>query len=149
MRTAEELSRTISGGNSLAQLFVENVAYQESAVETLKSRGLPTEGVPVYGRDKHARLASKSHLVQGKKVLFPEHGCEDLIQQLVGFGQEKYKDLADAFAILLQKVDEKNVHTNGFIQMIQPDLKKMRSVETDKPNCLARWVTMARLQGGQ
>lgn len=126
MKTAEILSRTIGGGYMLAELYVEKVAYQQSAVEFLKSRGLPTEGVPVYGSDKHARLMSVSRLVQDKKVLFPEKGCEDLIEQLVGFGREKYKDLSDAFAILLQKVDEKNVQTNGFMQMVEEDLAKRR-----------------------
>lgn len=34
-------------------------------------------------------------------VLFPETGCERLIEQLVGFGVEKHDDLVDAFTMAL------------------------------------------------
>jgi len=36
--------------------------------------------------------------------LFPEKGCEELIDQLIGFGKEKHDDLADAFAMLVIKI---------------------------------------------
>jgi hypothetical protein len=41
-------------------------------------------------------------------VLFPRYGCEQLIEQLTGFGVEKHDDLADAFAILILKTIEEN-----------------------------------------
>lgn len=35
------------------------------------------------------------------KILFPETGCEELIEQLLGFGKEKHDDLVDAFSIVI------------------------------------------------
>ena len=35
-------------------------------------------------------------------------GCEELIEQLIGFGKEKHDDLADAFTILVLRIIENN-----------------------------------------
>ena len=40
-------------------------------------------------------------MIQSARVLFPKRGAEKIIQQIVGFGSEKYDDLADAFAMLV------------------------------------------------
>ncbi|OHA29520.1 MAG: hypothetical protein A3B08_01750 [Candidatus Taylorbacteria bacterium RIFCSPLOWO2_01_FULL_43_44] len=53
-------------------------------------------------------LGAVSHLVQSGKVLFPEHGAEELILQLTGFGVEKHDDLVDAFSILLSMIIEED-----------------------------------------
>jgi len=45
--------------------------------------------------------------VQNGQVVFPTHGAQELITQLLRFGVEKHDDLVDAFAILLLKVAEK------------------------------------------
>ncbi len=43
-------------------------------------------------------------------IKFPRHGCEQLIEQLVGFGVEKHDDLADAFSLLINST--LNKHSN-------------------------------------
>ncbi len=105
--------------NSYSRLFeieyrplvlVENVAYQQSAVEVLVSQGLDVEGLGVKG-DKHSRLVTASMLFEQGKVLFPTNkSMNKMISQLVHFGVEKHDDLVDALTLVLNyvhtKVDE-------------------------------------------
>lgn len=92
-----------------SKLFIEDVGYQQSLIQHLENaRNIAAEGVKPGGQDKRSRLALVTHLIQQGKVLFPRHGAEELIQQLVGFGIEKHDDLADAFAILLLKIIEED-----------------------------------------
>ena len=86
-------------------LIVENVAYQQAAIEQLELEGFTVEPVTPQ-EDKRARLSAIAPLVKNGTILFPLHGTEDLERQLVGFGIEKYKDLADAFAYLAKRVQE-------------------------------------------
>ena len=47
-------------------------------------------------------------------MLFPRIGCDVLVTQLVGFGSERYDDLADALAILLLPMLELQGHRTSF-----------------------------------
>lgn len=85
----------------LFTLAVEQVGYQAAAVEVLENLKYPIKGITVGNQDKRARLSVVSSYVQSGKVLFPKQGCEQLINQLVGFGTERYDDLADAFSTAL------------------------------------------------
>jgi len=87
-----------------AKLFIEDVAYQRSIIEHFEGAGYDAEGVKIYGANKISRLKAASHWLESGKVLFPRQGAEDLINQLVNFGVEKYDDIADAFTILLMQV---------------------------------------------
>lgn len=82
----------------LRKIYCENNSYQEAAVQQLKNAGYKTEGIHV-SIDKRSRLASISNLVISGKVLFPETGGQNLIQQLIGFGKERHDDLVDAFSM--------------------------------------------------
>lgn len=89
------------------KVYVENVGYQESVIQQLEHDGIHgVEGVNPMGQDKRARLALTTHHIQSGHVLFPREGAEDLIRQLVGFGKESHDDLADAFTILILKLEE-------------------------------------------
>ena len=47
--------------------------------------------------------------MQQGRILFPLHGAERLIEQIIGFGVEKHDDLVDAFTLLvLQLLQEIN-----------------------------------------
>jgi predicted phage terminase large subunit-like protein len=100
---AISLSKALGEG-TYTKLFIENVGYQQAFVDDLKSKGIPAEGVNILGQDKRARLALVTSMIQQGKVLFPRHGAESLIVQLTGFGIEKHDDLADAFSLLLLKI---------------------------------------------
>ncbi|MCK9324780.1 MAG: hypothetical protein M0P69_04725, partial [Bacteroidales bacterium] len=91
----------VLGGGEKTDLYIEDVGFQRGLIEQLDDAGFPVEGVPTKGQDKRARLALASHMIQSGRVRFPVTGCERLVEQLVGFGNERFDDLADAFAILM------------------------------------------------
>ncbi len=99
---------TSLGGGYPTMLFIEEVAYQGAFIQELVRQGYPAEGVKPCGQDKRQRLTLTTNLIKNGNILFPRKGCEDLICQLTGFGSEKHDDLADAFAILILKILEKN-----------------------------------------
>jgi len=74
----------------------------------LRELGVRAEGIKLHGQDKRARLALTTNYIFNGVILFPSHGAEDLINQLVNFGVEKYDDLADAFSLLAHKVMSRN-----------------------------------------
>jgi len=39
-------------------------------------------------------------MIQTGRIIFPRHGAEELVQQIVGFGAERHDDLVDAFTII-------------------------------------------------
>ncbi|MCX6757231.1 MAG: hypothetical protein NTW35_03765, partial [Candidatus Nomurabacteria bacterium] len=108
-----EQAKSISHSLGRGKLFIEDIGYQSSLVEHLKRDNFPTKGVKIHGQDKYARLSAVSHLVQSGRVLFPEHGAEELILQLIGFGVEKHDDLVDAFSILLSEILEEDNRPRG------------------------------------
>ena len=87
-------------------LLVEDVVYQHAAIEQLTAEGFQVYGVNPDGEDKRARLNSIFPQVKNGTILFPTSGTEELERQLVGFGIEKYNDLADAFAYLANRTRE-------------------------------------------
>lgn len=90
-------------------LFVESVAYQEALPQMLEFNGIEAEAVKPKG-DKRTRLSLTSTSIKSGMIKFPRHGCEQLIEQLVGFGVEKHDDLADAFSLLINSTLDK--HSN-------------------------------------
>jgi phage terminase large subunit-like protein len=106
LETAKHLA-DIYGVHRKARIVVEDVGYQRAVVESLEADGYRAEGFPVRNQDKAARLRLVTHLIESGRVLFPKQGCEDLIRQLVDFGIEADKDLADAFSILLLAISER------------------------------------------
>jgi predicted phage terminase large subunit-like protein len=85
-------------------VLVEQVQYQAAVPEQLNDRGVPCKGIKVY-TDKRSRLQLASALFQMGKVYFPnDRKAGEIIQQLVGFGVEKYDDLADAMSMGLNYI---------------------------------------------
>jgi predicted phage terminase large subunit-like protein len=81
------------------KIFVEKVSYQESIIQHCHSLGIQVEGVPPRG-EKRERIALTTAAIKEGLILFPQKGAEELILQLIGFGAEKYDDLADAFSLV-------------------------------------------------
>lgn len=118
MTSLETLERAkqladMTGGRDESKLYIEDVGYQSSLAELLKEEGYEAEAVPVKGQDKRGRLALTSHAVQSGQVLFPREGAENLLNQLVNFGIERYDDLADAFSLLIIKALEEKFPSMG------------------------------------
>ncbi len=80
-------------------ILIESVGTQGMAAQILTDQNYPAEEVRVV-TDKRTRLMIISHLIQNGRILFPRHGSEDLIQQIVGLGVERFDDLADALTII-------------------------------------------------
>lgn len=111
--TAKRLSMTLGDGH-YTRLIIEDVGYQRSLVQQLLNAGYPAEEMKIKGHDKRERLSLTTHLIQQGKILFPRKGAEPLIQQLVGFGVEKYDDLVDAFTVLILKIAGEDTSEPGF-----------------------------------
>lgn len=101
VETCKALYASFMGTGRNATFVIEDVAYQKALPQQLKTEGIldVKSGRPMT--DKRSRLALTTHLIQSGRVLFPRHGAEELINQIVNFGVEKYDDLADAFSILI------------------------------------------------
>ncbi len=108
-----EKAKAISSSLNRGKLFVESNGYQISVVEQLKKANYPAIGVR-SSEDKFERLSAVSYLIESGKVLFPEKGAEQLINQLIGFGTERHDDMVDALSMLLLKIAESDCRTGSF-----------------------------------
>ncbi len=109
-------------------LFVESVAYQEALPQMLELHGIKAESVKPKG-DKRTRLSLTSTSIKSGVIKFPRQGCEELIEQLVGFGVEKHDDIADAFSLLINSTLDKHAD-EGTILMAWFDMNR-RGVSDD------------------
>jgi len=98
--TIQSLSQSVSTGTR-AKIIIEGNAYQEALVQEVRQKGLRVESIKNYSNDKHARLYSAANLLERRKVYFPRHGSDTLVNQILGFGIEKHDDLMDACAMVL------------------------------------------------
>ncbi|TXH01634.1 MAG: hypothetical protein E6P95_01475 [Candidatus Moraniibacteriota bacterium] len=95
-------------------IFVESVSYQEALPQMLEMHGIKAEAIKPKG-DKRTRLSLTSTSIKSGIIKFPRQGCENLIEQLVGFGVEKHDDLADAFSLLINATTEKHANEGTII----------------------------------
>lgn len=102
-QTIEYIKRLWGSLGSTTNLFIEDFAYQSSVIQQLKEDGIYAKPTKIIGADKRTRLNLISNMVRNGQVVFPQAGCEDLINQLLGFGVEKHDDLVDAFVYLINE----------------------------------------------
>ena len=108
---AKELYFSLANNGYVTKLWAENVGYQDAFVQELKNQGVEAEGFQPT-TNKRGRLMMTTQKIKLGQVLFPPKGAETLINQLIGFGKERYDDLADAFAILVIKAMIQNTLPN-------------------------------------
>ena len=96
LKEAFKISETMPDGT---RWFVEDVGYQRAAIQQLKKRLSVYPMRPIT--DKRARLQSVAPFIKDGVVLFPETGCEELIQSLINFGIEPHDDDVDALVYLI------------------------------------------------
>src|ERR1700710_21896 len=83
-----------------SEFLVENVAFQQAAIEEMERRAFSVQAMhPI--KDKRARLRVAARYIKNGTVKFPRTGCEQLLNQLFGFGSEKHDDLVDALVYLI------------------------------------------------
>lgn len=100
------------------QFYVENVAYQQAAIQEFERNSLPV--IPMRpSQDKRSRLQVVAAYIKNGIVLFPRKGCEELIRQIIYFGVESHDDLVDALVYLILgmvdtgKIDYPDLRTIG------------------------------------
>ncbi len=109
LEKAKTLSSTLDLGKR-STMYIEDAAYQRALPQMLEKLGYPAVGVPSIG-DKYSRLKLISNLIKDGTVLFPETGCEELIAQVTGLGNERHDDLADALSLVVAEVAK---DSNGY-----------------------------------
>jgi predicted phage terminase large subunit-like protein len=98
--TMEALDNVRKSSLMSSSFFVENVAFQQAAIEELERRAFDVTAMhPI--KDKRARLRVAARYIKNGTVKFPRHGCEQLLTQLLGFGGEKHDDACDALTYLV------------------------------------------------
>lgn len=103
--TLDLVRNTYRQYNPPPHFFVESTGYQRAVVEQIqKDDRIPVTGIDVTGMSKRERLALTLNWNEKGQILFPTHGLEPLIDQLIGFGDEKHDDLVDAYSLLVNQV---------------------------------------------
>lgn len=96
-----------------ATVYVEDFGYQRALAQQLQEVSVDAKAYSVKGLDKRERIALTSAAIKEGRIRFPRSGAEELIRQLVGFGQEKHDDIADAFTLAARKIIEDPPPTVG------------------------------------
>jgi predicted phage terminase large subunit-like protein len=98
--TMETLDNVRKSSLMSSSFFVENVAFQQAAIEELERRAFDVTAMhPI--KDKRARLRVAARYIKNGTVKFPRKGCEQLLTQLLGFGAEKSDDAVDGLVYLI------------------------------------------------
>lgn len=83
-----------------SSFFVENVAFQQAAIEEMERRAFDVTAMhPI--KDKRARLRVAARYIKNGTVKFPRKGCEQLLTQILGYGGEKHDDACDSLTYLI------------------------------------------------
>ena len=104
---AKTLSSSLMHNGRKACLYVEDNQYQKAFPQMLNNDRYPAKGITSSG-DKRTRLTIINPIIKAGRVFFPHTGADELKNQLISFGRERYDDLADAFAIVLGEVIRSN-----------------------------------------
>jgi len=86
------------------KIFVEDVSAQKTLVDMLQYAHIPAEGVSIGGKDKGIRLNAILPWIKNGQILFPVIGMEELINQMLYFGTERYDDAVDALTLAVNKL---------------------------------------------
>lgn len=102
VRMCKDIYSSYHSSYTMPNFVIEEVAYQSALSQQLRNEGLPCiHSFKPGSGDKRSRLAITANYIKEGKIIFPEKGCEKLLDQLVNFGVEKHDDLADAFSTLI------------------------------------------------
>jgi len=95
---------TLAHPNASLSLGIENIQYQQVAIEEVQRRyKLPAVGLPQL-KDKRAKFETISPYFEQGQILLREEGDEDLEMEILGFGIEPHDDRADAFELAMRQL---------------------------------------------
>jgi len=145
--TEDELKALVEslGGKERVKIYIESVGYQEAFAQRMNELGYYSYAVGIHSASKRERLLFVSNMVRSHKAVFPPFGIDELEDQLVNFGVEKYDDLADAFSILIKKIMEEDKQSNEPIIVkslgLYPSLKMNSHCYSNYPSFMKKdWV---------
>jgi predicted phage terminase large subunit-like protein len=108
IETCKTMYQSYKNDGHTPRFVIEDVAYQKALPQQLQVEGIHDVLTTRPGsQDKRSRLVLTANMIKNGQILFPRHGAEELIQQIVHFGVEKHDDLADAFVNLANSMIEK------------------------------------------
>lgn len=87
-------------------VYIEDAGYQRALAQQLEREHVKAEAVGLKGLGKRERIALVSAAIKTGQFMFPKIGAEDLIRQMVEFGQDKHDDIVDAFTLAARKIIE-------------------------------------------
>lgn len=138
------LSQTLATNASPLRVYVEDVAFQGIIADLLKGAGINAKPYPIKGQTKEGRLEAVGALIEVGKVLFPEHGAEPLIEQMLGFGSEKHDDLVDACTMLVFQLLE-NTKNYPSVMWVSGGNSPPRPGTNDWMTTMRGWRTVSRM----
>ena len=97
-----------------SSIAMENTILETAFCQDPKLRDFKIEFLKLKSRDKRTRLAALSNTFFMGQILFPEKGAKSdkLIEQILGFGQERHDDLVDAFTCAVHIALDKKYATD-------------------------------------
>jgi len=87
--------------------------------QQLREKNIEAVGVPIRGKDKRTRLELSANPIFEKKVLFPRHGCEGVLDQALNFGVAKNDDLVDALTTLILGIIDNPPHNYPQVMIVK------------------------------
>lgn len=83
------------------RFYIEEVGTQRGLTQLLEDKNIDAIGVNIGQNDKTTRLSIISEYIRSGKILFPEIGSKELIEQILDFGVDGNDDLVDALTTLI------------------------------------------------
>ena len=106
--TMDTLDNVRYSSKMSSEFFVEGVAFQQAAIEEMERRAFAVTAMhPI--KDKRARLRVAARYIKNGTVKFPRHGCEELLNQILGYGVERHDDGVDSITYLILGVAQDGI----------------------------------------
>jgi predicted phage terminase large subunit-like protein len=114
------------GAHATVKIITEGGGQQKGLAQILQAEGLPVEEIIIQGQDKRTRLAMASNWIKNGNILFPNTGSEELVNQILYFGTERYDDLVDSFSLMVSEVLGKPDKGAGFREYMKSVVEKIK-----------------------
>lgn len=82
------------------KIIIENAGFQSAIEQQMKEDGIrDVESYSLCGKDKRTRLSLLTNFIKEGVIVFPRHGAELLLDQILDFGNTTHDDIVDAFTL--------------------------------------------------
>lgn len=129
------------------KVYIENVGFQATLVTLLSKEKVSAQTFSIKGKDKRTRLLECFATIANGTIMFPKSKVQILIDEILGFGIDRYDDLVDALTQGILAIAE--APTNGMLELAREDMAKIKNKKNNdprSPGSLTGWVIAS--QGG-